>query len=177
MKKVAKFGILALLLVSLVASAFAFSGRGFGNEAARDALESGDYVTWKNAMIAELTQENFNQMAERHSQMGEKRAVMMESREQRYEGMAEKRAAMQEKKTEIESAMQEGYEAWVEAVGDSPRAEKLLEVINSDNFDIFVDMHEAKQNKDFETAKELAEELGLKNPGFNKGHKPRNYFK
>ena len=57
MRKAAKFGILALLLVTLVTGAFAFSGRGFGNEAAKEALEAVDYATWKEAMTAGLTEE------------------------------------------------------------------------------------------------------------------------
>ena len=160
MKKIAKFGILALLLVSLVASAFAFSGRGFGNEAARDALEAGDYATWKNAMIAELTEENFNQMVERHGQMTEKRAVMLESREQHYEGMAERKA-------EMENAMEEGYEAWSVLIAENPRGQQMLEAVNAGNFDDFVTMHNARQDGDTETAQALAEELGLKH--FGKG--------
>ena len=138
MKKVTKFGIVALLLVSLVASAFAFTGR--GNEAARQALEAGDYTAWKAAKTAELNEENFNKLRERHSQMAEKRAEMTQ-------------------------AMEQGYEAWKEVISEKPRGEHLLEVISEDNFGTFVDMHEAKQNGDYETAKPLAEELGLKGFG------------
>ncbi len=144
MKKVAKFGIIAVLLVGLVASSFAF---GRGNEAAREALEAGDYAAWKNAMIAELTEERFNQMRERYNQM------------------AEKRVAMQEKRAEIEAAMEQGYDAWKEAVADSPREAKLTEVITKENFDTFVEMHEAMQNGDYETAKALAEELEVEGLG------------
>ena len=141
MKKVAKFGILALLLVSLVAGAYAF---GQGNEVAKEALEAGDYSAWKNAMTEGLTEERFNQMRERHQQMSEKRA-------------------------EMEEAMQDGYDAWVEAIGDSPKAAKLTEVITEENFDTFVEIHEAKQNGDHETAKALAEELGLEKEGKCRG--------
>ncbi len=148
MKKVAKFGIVALLLVGLVGSAFAFGGIGFGNEAAKEALETGDYNAWKEAMSAELTEERFDKMVERHQKMTEKRA-------------------------EMEEAIEQGYDAWKEFVEDKPHGEKLLEAINEDNFDRFVEMHEAKQNGDHETAKEIAEELGLKGPGkgFGRGRR------
>ena len=159
MKKVTKFGIVALLLVSVVASAFAFSGRGFDNEAAREALEDGDYAAWKEAMTAGLTEERFNQLRERHTQMEEKRVSMQETRKK------------------VQQALETGdYNAWKEAIGDSPHAGKLTEVINKENFDTFVQMHEAKQNGDFETAKALAEELGLQ--GFGKcgmGHRKGNF--
>lgn len=172
MKKVAKFGILALLLVSLVASAFAFSSRGFGNEAAREALEAGDYASWKTAMIAELTEENFNQMAERHGQMDEKRAAMLESREQRYEGMAEKRAAMQEANEKIQQALEAGdHDAWVEAVSTSGRNSRMAETITEENFETYVKLHEARQNQEWETVKQLSEELGLENLEGRKGFK------
>lgn len=144
MRKATKFGIAALLLVALVGSAFAFSGNGFGNEAAREALESGDYAAWKDAMIAELTEERFNQLRERHTEMEQKRAEMQENMEQ------------------VQQAIEAGdYDAWVEAVADSPGGNRLTEVITEENFDTFVAMHEARQSGDLETARSLAEELGL----------------
>ncbi|MBD3281397.1 hypothetical protein GF391_01495 [Candidatus Uhrbacteria bacterium] len=54
------------------------------------------------------------------------------------------------------------YNAFAEALtkedGTMP---KILETITADNFDRFADMHEAVMNKDFETAKAIAQELGL----------------
>ncbi|MCK5282088.1 MAG: hypothetical protein KAK00_01660 [Nanoarchaeota archaeon] len=143
MKKVAKLGIVALLLVSIIGSAFAFSGRGFGNEAAREAPEAGDFAKWKEAKNTELTEGRFNQLRERHGQMAEKRA-------------------------EIEETMEKGYEAWKEAVADSPRGEELTDSINEENFDSFVEMHNLREDGDFEAAQEIAEELGI---GYGKrGH-------
>ena len=167
MKKVAKFGIFALLLVSLVASAFAFTGRGLGNEAARNALESGDYTSWKNAMTAELTEERFNQMVERQSQMAEKRGVMQEN-------FAEKRNVMQEANEKIQQALDDGdYDAWKEAVSVSGRSSRIAEKITEDNFDTYVKMHQAMQDKDMETVKELSGEIGLESlegrRGFSRG--------
>jgi len=43
---------------------------------------------------------------------------------------------------------------------------RLLEVINEDNFDRFVDMHNAKISGDQETANEIRQELGI---GFGNG--------
>ena len=53
-----------------------------------DAIENGDYETWKtlmenriDEMKAELTEENFNQLVERHSQMNEAREIRQQIRE------------------------------------------------------------------------------------------------
>ena len=151
MKKTAKFGIVALLLLGLVASAFAFSGRGFGNQAAKEALEAGDYGAWKGAMTEGLTEERFNHMRER---------------EQEMEG---KRAEMQENRAEVEAAIDAGdYEAWLSAIEGKSMGKKHSEVITKDNFDTFVEMHNARKSEDFETAKALAEKLGFE--GLGRGH-------
>jgi len=136
MGKVAKFGILALLLV--VGSAIAFGG--FGSQAARDAMESGNYAAWKEAMTSALTEKRFNQMRERHSQMQEKRA-------------------------EIETAMQQGYQAWKEVAEKSPRGERLADVITEENFDRFVEMHNLMKSGEHDAAKEIAKELGIEGAG------------
>ncbi|MBU2567006.1 hypothetical protein KKG46_05635 [Patescibacteria group bacterium] len=54
------------------------------------------------------------------------------------------------------------YNAFVTAVTpENGNIPKILETITADNFDRFVDMHEALKNQDFETAKSIAKELGL----------------
>jgi len=151
MKKLAKLGILALFLVALVGSAFAFPGNFSGNEEARDAIEANDYEAWQQAKINGLTEERFDALVQKHQEMTQHR----EEKEQRM--------------AEIDAAIAEGYDAWVEAIEGHPQAAKLLKVVNEDNFETFVAMHEAKVSGDHETAKELANELGLKGPGKGKG--------
>ena len=158
MKKISKLGILVLFLVALVGSAFAFPG-GFGNEDVKAAVEANDYEAWKEAVTNGLTEERFNKAVER------------------YEKISEKRAEMEEIKAEIDAAMDEGYGAWVEAIEGRPRAEKLLDIIDEDNFETFVAMHDAKESGDIETAKELADELGLKGIGKKKGHFKARFHK
>jgi len=138
--KIAKIGILALILVVLVGSAFAFFGR---NEAAREAMEAGNYQGWKNAITAELTEERFNQMRNRHQEMLEHREA-------------------------VEAAIEAGdYNAWKQAMEDDPRG-RIADVITEENFDTFVQMHNARMEGDHETANALAEELGL-NCGIGNG--------
>ncbi|MBN1156849.1 hypothetical protein JXA85_04480 [Candidatus Woesearchaeota archaeon] len=149
MRKGVIVGIVALLLVGLVASAFAFSGKGLGNDAPREALKNGDYGAWKNAIVSGLTEERFNQLRERES-LSEQNRVQMDERRMR-----------------IEESMEQGYDAWKAAVANSPREMKMAEKITQENFDAFVQMHKALQSGDTETAKKLAEELGLS--GFRGG--------
>jgi hypothetical protein len=148
MRNVTKLGVLALLLVALVGSVVAY-----GNQAARDALEADDYDHWKEAKTVELTEERFEKAKEMHKNR-------------------------QEKKAEIKAAIEQGYDAWAELMEDMPRMQNMFEVINEDNFETFVEMHEAKQAGDHETAKEIAKELGLQRPrnrGFGLG-KVENCF-
>jgi hypothetical protein len=53
------------------------------------------------------------------------------------------------------------YNAWVEAIQDTPRAEVLLETINEGNFDRYVDMLEARRSGNEEEFEAIREELGF----------------
>jgi len=137
MNKITKFGIAGLMLVVLVSGAFAYLG---GNEAANAAIQAGDYDAWQRAKMSEITEERFNELQERHEHHEQRRA-------------------------ELDAAMLEGYDAWTELIQDTPMADRLLDVITEENFDSYVEMHEAMQDGDFETATALADELGLEGPG------------
>ena len=69
----------------------------------------------------------------------------------------EKKAEMQQQKEAVHQAIEDGnYQAWAELVEGRP----IAEVINEDNFDRFVEMHQLKKQ-----AKEIVEELGLEKMG------------
>ena len=75
-----------------------------------------------------------------------------------FEVMKEK---MEAKRDEVKAAIEANdYNAWLSAIEDHPRAEKLTEVINEDNFDKFVEMH-----NHMEEARQIADELGIERPG------------
>jgi hypothetical protein len=142
-----KKGILVLagiLVVGLLA--FGAFAAPFGNEEVKDALESGDFASWKEAMVAGLTEERFEEMRGMHKNKGQ----------------------MHE---EMELAIAGGYSAFLELMESHPHGEQMLEVISEENFDVFVQMHEARSSGDYETAKTLADELGLERPEgkFGKG--------
>jgi YesN/AraC family two-component response regulator len=114
---------------------FAF-GSGFDSEtreAIRNAIEANDYNAWKEAMMETLTEERFNRMAERHQN---RQAIMQ--------------------------ALENGdYEAWKAAMENMGKDPGILDKITEENFNIFVQLHEARMNGDYETVQELSEELGL----------------
>lgn len=108
------------------------------------ALEADDYDAFLSVLeevnpnrADRLTEEQFARMSERH----------------------QSHAA-------VEAAVEAGdYQAWVEAVSASPHGDDIAELISEDDFATFVEMHEARESGDFDTADELREELGLPERG------------
>jgi len=139
-------GFVALMVCLVTASgAYAFGGLQ-ENEAAKNALENKDFEAFKEAMTSGITEERFEQIAERFGS-----------------------------KTVIQQALEEGnYEAWVAEIESRP---KITDKITEKNFEDFATMHKAKQEGNFETAQEIAKELGLdqfqhrfrNSPHFGKG--------
>lgn len=93
--------IIALLGVSLVA-AFPFGfGKGMNadlteeqqleaqafHEALQQAIEDKDFAAWKELMLSQLTEENFNLLVERHQEMEENRAENQQIRSQIQDAM------------------------------------------------------------------------------------------
>ena len=97
MKRKYSLGLIALTLVAILGAGI-ISAFGFGNEnlkptneqrtAIQNALESGDYDSWKNLMeqrIAnmqnQINEETFAQMRERHQEKTEFKTAMQEAKE------------------------------------------------------------------------------------------------
>lgn len=133
-------GILAFLAIGLVIAGGAVSAFGYGkgmgmSEDVEDALNSGDYKTWRNAMEDELTEDNFNEMRARHQEMNQHRENDQLFRE----------------------AVEEGdYGAYVEAFNTVfPDGE----VMSQTDFETLVEIHEARAEGDFELADSLMDDL------------------
>ncbi|MGV8168452.1 MAG: hypothetical protein ACP5N3_00180, partial [Candidatus Nanoarchaeia archaeon] len=65
---------------------------------------------------------------------------------------------------QLESAMEAGdYDAWIQIRKENnlPMRGRMFQVINEDNFDRYVAMHEANEAGDYETAAAIRAELGL----------------
>ena len=149
MKQKTIFVLLALMLVGIVAAAGSASafGRHFGQEdreEIKQAVESNDYDAWKNLMSEKLTQDNFDKLVERH------------------ENRAEHRENMEAVKAAIDSG---DYDAYVDAVDSIENLPEEHVTMSEETFDIVVQMHQARQYSDHETAKELREQLGDDFPG------------
>lgn len=154
------------MLVASLGVAQAFGGNLFGmGSESRDAIENAikakDYNTWKEAMAAELTEENFNKLVERQETMSE-RQVQREA---------------------MENAIQEGdYEAWKKAAENSSVNSSMI--LDEDHFNNLVQLNQAKQDENYTKVRELSEELGLPggfephgfpdfNPGMNMSNNSR----
>ncbi len=55
------------------------------------------------------------------------------------------------------------YDTWYELMTENGRHPRVLDIVTEDNFDIFVQAHDAGINGDYETAAELRAQLGLNN--------------
>jgi hypothetical protein len=93
--------IIALLGVSIVAAFPLGFGKGMNKDLTEEeqaeaqafhdtlqqAIEDGDFETWKNLMESQLTEENFNALVEREKTMSEEREASKEIRDQIKEAM------------------------------------------------------------------------------------------
>lgn len=150
MKKGPLLGLGAVFLLGLLAAGvFAFGGFG-RNAEAKAAIEAGDYDGFVAAVESRQkdrmpTEDQFNAMSEQHK-------------------------AMQSHRQAVEAAIDAGdYAAWKAAMDNKLKGQSAEDVITEENFPTFVKMHEAKESGDLETAKALAEELGLDGIGFGRG--------
>ena len=128
-------------LVISIGATSAFGGYLFGmdherNEDIKNAIEANDYEAWKAAMSARLTEDNFNRLVERQEAMSERR---------------EQREAIMKA---IES---EDYEAFQVAAEDSSIFHRIQD---KDDFKMLVQLHQAKQDRDFDTVRKISEQLG-----------------
>ncbi len=148
-------GVLALFVVGLVAiagAASAFGGFWQDGGEVKAALEAGDYSAWKEAIESQLTEDNFNQMR----QMNEQRETMKEYRDAMRQAIEDN-----------------DYDAWKEAA--TAMGVDAEDILSEEDFSLLVQMHEAQQSGDTETASELRSELGNLGPlgmdlGFGMGH-------
>jgi len=120
-------------------------------EAVREAMEAGDYDAFVDALSAVnpraaegMTEEKFNEMVKNH-------AI---------------RAAVEE------AVANHDYDAWAEAVLELPNGEALVEIVDPEDFDTLIELHESRMNSEFENPGLLAGALGM-GPGHKgMGHGP-----
>ena len=69
-----------------------------------------------------------------------------------------------ERHEEMQQAFEEtDYDAWYKLMTEDGRHPRVVDVVTEDNFDLFIQAHEAGKSGDLETAKAIRAELGLNN--------------
>ncbi len=145
-------------------------------EAIKAAVENGDYDTFKDLVsqdekgekiLEKVTAENFGKFKEMHElrEAGDKegaQAIADELGIQKPHGKNHGPRFDEETREEIKTAVENGdYETFKGLVTQDGRGEKILEKVTPENFDRFKALHEAREAGDKDTAKEIAEELGI----------------
>ena len=151
MKRTKFFGVMALMLIlAALGTASAFGGHSFGidpgsREEMVNAIKADNYKAWNAAKSDRLTEGNFNERVERH----------------------EARSEMREHREDMKLAIEAGdYDAFELSAENWPISSKIQD---KGDFEMLVQLHQAKLDGDDETVNELREQLGL--PGGFGEHK------
>ena len=160
------------------------------HEAARAAVEAGDYGAWAEALAdAPKADERVNEMtfnvlveASALRDAGDDEAARELLREndirphrrghnkdgERPELSEEERAEREARRDEVRSAVAAGdYDAWATALADAPHAD---EFVNEANFTVIAEAHSLREAGDREAARDLLQENDIRLPG---KHGPR----
>ena len=156
MKRTKFFGVIALMIIlAALGTASAFGGHSFGmdpgmREKMVNAIEANNHEAWNAAKSDRLTEGNFNERVERH----------------------EARSEMREHRGDMKLAIEAGdYDAFKLSAVNWPISSKIQD---KGDFEMLVQLHQAKLDGDDETANELREQLGL--PGRFGEHKMPGQF-
>jgi len=151
------FGLLAItIVVATIGSVAALGGKFPGiDHQSRDnitnAIKANDYNAWQTAMSAQITQDNFNKLEQKYQTMSQKHGIMTEKS---FSDRKALNAGM------IQALKDKNYDAWKTAVVDatSPLATKIT---TQDQFNVLVQLFQAKQEGNYTQVKELSQQLGL----------------
>ena len=138
------FAVLTLFVIGIVvatsASAFGFGWMQEDKEDIRQAINNKDFDAWKDAIQSRLTEENFNEFVARHKSISECR----ESRDL------------------IRDAIDnEDYEAYLDVISEIEDCPHEMPELTEDEFNILLQIHDARQEGDMETIHELMDQLDV----------------
>ena len=151
MKKLFITTLALAFMLSASPSSMAFPFKFFGGSSAEKEMPS-KFFGGGEREIPEDIREQLDELraAKESGDTEEAEAILEELKEERE-------AKKEEMKEELDEVIEEGYDAWVEFITEKKGEDAaILEKITEDNFDTFVELHEAKQ-----LVEELKEELGL----------------
>jgi len=173
MNRIKVFGLLAIMIVvASIGSVTAFGGKFPGIDSpGRDnifnAIKANDYNAWQTAMSAQITQENFNNLVQRYQTMSQRHGNMTEKQGITFSGRQALNAGM------IQAIKDKNYDAWKTAVVDST-SPLVSKITTQDQFNIFVQLYQAKQDRNYTQVNELSQQLGL--PAGTAKHKMSRHF-
>ncbi len=129
-----------------------------------NAIKANDYNAWKEAISAQLTQDNFNKIVQRYQ-------AMLQRHGNETRGMV---SGNQTLNAEMIQALKDGnYDAWKKAVANS-KSPLVSKITNEDQFKTLVQLYQAKQDGNYTKVNELSQQLGLP-MGFGR-HKMHGHF-
>ncbi len=150
MKRISILSILAvMLLVFSIGAVSAFGGKflGMDPESREDmvnAIEAKDFDACNAAKSDRMTEGNFNDRLDRQ-----------EAKSDMHDAKSDMRELREDKKQAIEAG---DYEAFKLAAKDWPQ---LSLIQNVDDFELLIQLHQAKMDGDNETVEELRKQLGM----------------
>ena len=170
-----------IAIAGIAASTYAYQGnfnegKEFNSDkhiAMLEAFENNDYNVWleltgDKPVTDKISEENFSSFVEMHNLMKsgdfEEAKVIREElglEEVKKHGRKDfHKKEMMEKNKEARTALDNNdYDAWLAAIPEDCPASEL---VTEENFSKLVEAHNLMQDGDFEGAKEIREELGLK---------------
>jgi len=165
------FGMLAItIVVASIGSVAAYIGKFPGIDTqSRDnitnAIKANDFNAWQAAMSAQLTQDNFNKLVKRYQTMSKKHGNASEN-----QGISGRQALS----ADMIQALRDGnYDEWKTAVANS-NSPLVSKITNADQFNILVQLYQAKQDGNYTKVKDLSQQLGL--PAGNGKQKMPGHF-
>lgn len=186
--------VMGAAAASALPGGFGHKGGFGGNEQIKEAVDANDFDAFVNAIseidpdrAEDISEEDFAQIVEKHENReavhdaieNEDYDAFLEAiedagkrnvddmTEEKFQQIVTRHNAHEAARDAIEAG---NYDAWVDAVSQLPHGADIADVVTEDEFPTLLEIHEAKQNGDRETARELAEEIGLPKRG-RKGHK------
>lgn len=167
------FSLLAItIVVATIGSVAALEGKFPGiNPQSRDnitnAIKANDFNAWKEAMSAQLTQDNFNKIVQRYQAMLQRHGNMSEKQGTMFSARQAMNAEM------IQAIKDRNYDAWKTAALNS-KSPLVSKITTEDQFKILVQLYQAKQDGNHTQVNELSQQLGL--PAGNGRHKMSGHF-
>ena len=138
-----------MLLVFSIGAVSAFGGKflGMDSESREDmanAIEAKDFDAWNAAKSDRMTEGNFNDRLDRQ-----------EARSAMHEAKSDMRELREDKKQAIEAGNYEDFKVVAE------NWPQLSLIQNAEDFELLIQLHQAKMDGDDETVEKLREQLGM----------------